>query len=124
MAVVQPFVSQWRQYLSNQDGSTSFNAGWIDTRKCRELVAHVSWTAIAATAGTLALQGSEDDSLSSTTAVTLTATVTHGAQPTGGTAGSLILVVEYIPSFVRLIYTRTGGGGANQFTAWIMGRAT
>ncbi len=131
MAVVVPFNTAWREYLNlppgTSNGSASFNGAWIDTRKAREALIHFAWTAVAATNSVFTIQGSEDPSVSDTTAVTLTPTVIHGngaVLTLGATASAAIALVEYIPSFMRIVYTRTAGGGANQLSIWIMGRAT
>jgi len=121
MAVVLPFNTKWPEYMVDQSGAASFQGNWIEVRKSKAIFMHVAWTAIASTAGTLSLDGSEDPTL--TSIVPLTATATHGAQPSGGTAGQLIIVLENPPSFVRLNYVRSAGGGAAQFDAWAQGRS-
>jgi hypothetical protein len=131
MAVVQPFNSQWRDYLNiapgSTNGSASFNAAWIDARKAREMFVHFAWTAVASTNAVFTIQGSEDPSLLDATAVTLTPTVIHGNAASltlGATASAAIAMIEYIPSYMRVVYTRTAGGGANQLSVYLMGRAT
>jgi hypothetical protein len=69
------------------------------------------------------VQGTEDPSASVLSAVTLTPSQVNGAQPTGGTAGAILLFYEFVPSFVRIQYTPSGGGTTNQFSVFAMGRA-
>lgn len=123
MAVVLPFNNAWREYVVDQDGSASFTADVMETRKVRILLVNVAWTAIASTAGTLSVQGTEDPANASTSWVTLTASQTNGAQPSAGTAGAILLAYEFVPTWTRLVYTRSAGGGAAQFDAWCMGRS-
>jgi len=125
MAVVQPFNSRYAAYfgVTGGDGSGDIAGPWCDFSKSKVLIANIGWGVATSTAGTLALRGSEDPALSALSITTLTPTVVHGAQPSAGTAGSIILVCVDHPSFVQLIYTRSAGGAANQFFAWLHGRS-
>lgn len=131
MAVVQPFNSQWRQYLQNQAGTANFNGGWIDTRKCKTLFVHVAYTSAANTGAAFGVQGTEDDSLTNFVQVVpdktwintgASVTITNGTAPIpSATAGSTMMFIENVPSFTRLNYVVTTGGST--LNVWIVGRA-
>lgn len=138
MSTIVP--KEWHQpkYLVDQSGAASFDGGWIDTAGFAAIVMNVWWSAVAATAGTLALQGSNDavsGVLPAPTAqsiVTLTVatpangitTGLYGAQPAAGAAGAIMIVFARPPKLVRLDYVRSAGGGAAQFQAAWFARAT
>lgn len=127
------------QYIYNQSGIASFNAPWIDCSRFSSLVLNVWWTAVELTDGTLSVEGSNDyrtgqtQSPASASIVTLVLTTPADGE-TGGfmgnsgsftvstTASGFIAILKPPPRLVRFAYTRTAGGGANQFFGSTIGR--
>lgn len=132
MAVVMPFNSSWSQYVVTNPGTSSFQAPWIDTRKCRTLFVHVSYASAVNSGASVNLKGTEDQTTNAfVTLVPTTAwqqsgsavTITNGAAPIpSSSAGSLMLFYEYVPSYCSLVYIVASGGGALQ--VWIAGKST
>lgn len=77
----------------------------------------LSWGAVASTAGVLAAEGTDDPTFA--TWVPLTVSVTHGTWPNvAAVAANAMVVLSNCPGFVRLKYTRSAGGGADQFNVY------
>lgn len=113
-------------YLVGVSGGASFNGGWIDTQAFRVVAFNVSWTAVAATNGTISFEATNDPLQQAGSIVALTITTIHGngGVLTVGTSASAIgVVIENTFAFHRLKYTRSAGGGAGQFNAWVLGRS-
>ena len=116
-------------YVVNQSGAASWYGPWFDCATCHQIGFTVSWSAVAATAGTLAIEGTDDTSQAVAGAgganvVTLTVSTSHGTFPTvGTTAANAMVRLENPPHWVRLKYTRSAGGGASQFQAFAHGRS-
>jgi len=103
--------------LSAQSGLASWSTPWIPVGVggWRDLSVTLAWSAVASTSGTLSVEGTDDPT--GTIAVPLTVDVAHGAWPTvGATADKSLVVLSDCPGYVRVVYTRSAGGGAGQFT--------
>lgn len=109
-------------------GANVFNTKAFDCSKSKTASFTISWGAVAATAGTLKFQGTDDPRVISDPGnavwVDLTVTTFHGSWPTvGATASQALVVLESLPHYVRLVDTQSAGGGANQFKVFAFGRA-
>lgn len=110
-------------YLLGQTGLASFSGPWVRCDYLHRVSFTVSWTAVAATAGTLSLEGTdypidrpELGAVPATAIVPLTITAFHGTWPAVAAIAAVGLVIaENLPRWVRLTYTRSAGGGAAQF---------
>jgi hypothetical protein len=108
------------QFASGVSGLGDWNSGWIPVAAAgyRRASFTLGWAGVAATAGTLAIEGTDDPT--QTIAVALTLGTYHGTYPTvGAGAGTLLAVVDNCPGWVRLKYTRSGGGAAAQFNGHV-----
>lgn len=125
MADIRPQNDHNPWFVQNQSGSSTWQSGWFDCSKSHCVSFTVSWTAVALTAGTLSLQGTDDPTKAATSVVTLTLSTTHGTWPTVSTTASAgLAIIENAPRFVRVVFTSTAGGGANQFNVFVGARAT
>lgn len=107
------------QPLASQSGAASFTSDPIPVAKSgfSRLSLTILWAAVAATAGVLSLEGTDDPT--QTTWVPLTITTYHGTWPNvAATASQALVVLSDCPAFVRIRYTRSAGGGAAQFNAY------
>lgn len=124
------FYSQ--PYATAQDGSADWQGGWFDTRAFglgASLLLQSTWTAVAATNGTLYLEGTNDPAQAAVNVVRYqgllwipksTGVAAAAGNVVGATADSVQLGVRGAPSYVRLAYVRVAGGGAAQFNSWIL----
>lgn len=125
MSDIRPENAHDPQYDLARDGSATWQGAWKDCSKSHCVSFTVTWTAVASTAGTLSLQGTDDPAKAATSLVTLTLPTTHGAWPTvAATASTALAIIENPPRFVRVVYTRSAGGGAGQFNTYVSARAT
>ena len=117
------------KYLVNQSGLATWYGPWVNAEQYKQYGFTISWTAVASTDGTLSFQGTDDPAQAvagagGTNVVTLTVSAPAGGTfPTVGAAAANCMVRFENPShFIRVIYTRVAGGGANQFQAFTHGR--
>ena len=119
-------------YLVNQSGLATFYGPWFDASACKQLSFTISWSAVAATAGTLAFEVTNDSAqavagVGGTNVVAVTAALVvaaGGTYPTVSTsAANCHVAFENCSHWVRLVYTRSAGGGAGQFQAFAHGRS-
>lgn len=116
------------KYMVNQSGLATWYGPWVDASEYRQYGFTISWTAVAATAGTLSFEGTDDRAQAVTGAggtnvVALTVVTYHGTYPTVSTSAANCMVrFENPPAFIRPIYTRSAGGGASQFQGFTHGR--
>lgn len=76
------------------------------------------WSAIASTAGVLSFEGTDDPA--GTSWVVLTVSTFHGTYPNVAAAAAVALIVlDNCPGWIRVRYTRSGGGAAAQFNGWV-----
>lgn len=109
-------------YIVDQSLLASFNGPWIDVGDYNTVEFHAEWTAVAATDGTLSIEGTLDKA--SINPQPLTIGTFHGAWPTVGvTADKTIVIIEKPPRFVRLVYTRVAGGALAQFLCRVFAKA-
>lgn len=116
--------------VNGQSGAASWVSPWFDRQKWHLLSWNVWWTAFAATAGTLSLEGTNDPTqildttfVPNNPVVPLTITVFHGTWPTVGAIAAAALVnTSEGQAFERLKYTRGAGGTTGQFFAQLFGR--
>jgi len=117
------------KYLVSQSGLATWYGPWCDCRELKEIGFTISWTAVAATAGTLSFEGTDDPAqavagAAGTNVVVLTIATYHGTYPTVSTAAANCMVrLENPPIYVRPVYTRSAGGGAGQFSGFAHGRS-
>ena len=124
MSVVVPQNPKDDAYLVGQTGLSSWQGPWFDASLCHELGFTVAWTAVAATNGTLYIEGTDDPDKGALNVVPLTISTSHGTWPTvAAIAGNAMVRVSNPPHFIRLGYTRIAGGGAAQFKAFCHGRS-
>lgn len=110
-------------FLVGQSGLASFSSPWKDTSKSHCVSFTITWSAFAATAGTLSFEGTDDPLQAAP--VTLTVPTSHGTYPTVGTsAAGCVVVFENCPRYVRCSYTRSAGGTTGQFNVFVGARAT
>lgn len=105
--------------LAPQSGAASWVSAWIPVSQDGWRLASltVAWGAVAATAGALSIEGTDDPG--GTAAVPLTVATSHGTWPTvGATASAALVVLTNCPGWIRVRYTRTAGGGADQFQTY------
>lgn len=108
-----------KQVLSNRAGTTSFASDWLPVAAAgyRNASFTLAWSEAASTAGTLSFEGTDDPSQA--VYAPLTIATKHGTFPAvGATADKALVALSNCPGWVRLVYTRSGGGGANQFNAY------
>jgi hypothetical protein len=118
------------KYLVSQSGLATWYGPWCDCRELKEIGFTISWTAVAATAGTLSFEGTDDPAQAvagagGTNVVALAnITAAGGTYPTVGTVAANCMVrFENPPIYIRVIYTRSAGGGAGQFSGFAHGRS-
>ncbi len=141
---VKPLAQSQADLLPATTGLASWVSPFVDCTYCHQISFTIAWTAVAATAGTLTIEGTDDptqanslyshsyayaqvaaDFTAGTNVVPLTITTTHGTYPTVSTsAANAMVILENPPRFVRVKYTRSAGGGAAQFTVLASARAT
>lgn len=104
--------------LASQSGLASWSSAWLAVGSAgyRMLSSTIAWSAVAATAGVITFEGSDDPAHAAP--VTLTIDKTHGddISAVGASAGEAVVVLADCPGWVRIVYTRSAGGGAGQFT--------
>lgn len=108
------------KFMAGQSGVTSFTSDWVPVGAAgfRRASFTLNWAGAASTAGTLSFEGTDDPT--QTVAVPLTLATSHGTFPTvGASAAKALVVIDNCPGWVRLKYTGTGGGAANQFDGWV-----
>lgn len=108
------------QFASGVSGAADWNSGWIPVAAggFRRASFSLAWAAAASTAGTLAFEGTDD--AGQTVVIPLTVATFHGTFPTvGATAGNMLVVLDNCPGWVRLKYTKSGGGAAAQFNGHV-----
>ena len=117
-------------YLSGVSGLATFYGAWVDCSFLKQIGFTLSWTAVAATAGVLSVEGTDDAAQAvagagGTNVVAITvATATGGTWPNVSTGAANAMVrFENPPRYIRIIYTRTAGGGAGQFSGFAHGRS-
>lgn len=115
-------ISKLSTYLTNQSGVGSFQGTWVACFIGELAIWEVWWSAFAGTAGSLALQGTQDQQAvpSASRIITLPALTSgvYGAWPTvGATAGNAVAMIKSPFSRMRLTYTSSGPGTVNQFQA-------
>lgn len=130
-------------YMDGFSGLASFTGRWIDTAMLSCISFNIWWTAVAATAGTLAIQASNDMTMGvdpnasgptaeSITTLTLTAPTggstlgvhgNSGSLAVGASASSVVIIMEKLPKFLRVSYTRSAGGGSGQFFGSVYGKS-
>ena len=116
------------KYMVNKSGLATWYGPWVDASQYKEFGFTISWSAFAATAGTLSFEGTDDPAQAVTGAggtnvVALTVATYHGTYPTVGTAAANCMVrFENPPMFIRPIYTRSAGGTTSQFQGFAHGR--
>ena len=110
-----------KQFMSQQSGVSAFTSSpvAIAADGFRRGSFTLNWAAGGAgTAGTLSFEGTDDPTQN--VWVPLTIATFHGTFPTVGTgAAKALVVLDNCPGYVRLKYTPTGGGAANQFDGWV-----
>lgn len=107
------------QPLVSQSGAADFTSDPIPVAKSgySRVSLSIFWAAVASTAGVLSLEGTDDPT--QTKWIPLTIQTYHGTWPNvGATASQALVVLSDCPSFVRIKYVRSGGGGAGQFNAY------
>ena len=118
MSGVQPWARRLDTYLVGADMSDDVLGDWVD---CSDVVCagfHVEWEAVALTAGTLSIEGTNDPTQEKFQEMTIS--VSHGTWPTvGATAAGAIVLVQNPPRFLRLKYTQSAGGSYDQMDAWV-----
>ena len=125
-----PAITKDNAYMVGVSGLATFYGPWVDCSKARSMSFNLAWTAVAATAGTLSIEGTNDDAqavtgTAGTNVTTLTIGTYHGTYPTVSTsAANCMVIVEPCPKWVRIVYTRSAGGGAGQFTGRVFGRSS
>jgi hypothetical protein len=108
-----------------QSGAASWSGPWFDARRWLEVWAALSWTAVGSTSGTIDLEGCVDPDQGSGNVVSLSAKIKiyYGTWPTVGTSAAQVSVpLLAVPPYLRWKYTRSAGGGSNQFTPRFFGR--
>jgi hypothetical protein len=133
-----------QKYLADQSLAATFSGKPINTQKLSRLSFTAEWSAFAATAGAFTVEESDDprveqDILRGTSTAkwtTKTLPTTPGAVDgtnivvaattitINASAGqfSLILTDPNLSGWLRLTYTRAGGGTAAQLQAYVSGR--
>lgn len=109
-----------RQVLTAQSGAADWATSWIPVGAAgfRNASLTCKWAAGASTAGTLSVEGTDDPT--GAVAVPLTIDKSHGTFPTvAATASQALVALSNCPGFIRLKYTRSGGGVASQFDAYV-----
>ena len=113
------------RYDVTKNGTADWQTLWLDFWALQLAQFQVSWTAVAATAGTLQLQGTNDQAQAAGSILSFDNSLLTwwGNGPTvAATASTTMLAVASPMRFHRLIYTRGAGGGADQFTIACIGR--
>ncbi len=103
-------------------GLATWQSNWVELATPKEILTYnIAWTAVAATDGLITLEGTNDPAKASTSIVTFTTanlTLWGTGFTVSTTAGKTFASVEGAPHFARMVYTRTAGGGAGQFSLW------
>lgn len=130
MSVVVPQNPKDEAYAVNVSGAATWHGPWFDASLCASLTFNVSWSAVAATDGALSIEATNDPAQAAANVVTLLADNTltnvqvNGTLTVSTTASKALITVTRPSHFVRVSYTRTAGGGANQFQVFVHGRST
>jgi hypothetical protein len=115
------------------DASASRTSSPIETRGKSCLRIHVAVTADGSPAGAITLEGSEDKALAnegmsvpnpatvSWIPLTIPTAAIHGTGLTVAGVNNTLIIVTDLPTWVRVKYTRTGGGNAtpNSLRIWV-----
>lgn len=119
-------------YLANQSGAASWQGPWIDTQGVPELSWIFSWSAVAATAGQLGFDVTNDPATAVAGALGANGVTIPGTSigtwygvadgTVGIVAGASGIVTRNSWRFIRGVYVRGAGGGAAQFQGFIHGR--
>lgn len=101
-------------------GAATWTSRWVKLETPRSVLVYMlAWTAVAATAGTLTIEVTNDPDGGALNTLALdNAQLTWlgtGFAPST-TAGLSLIVLENLPRYVRMKYTRSAGGGADQFS--------
>ncbi len=132
MSVVVPQNPQDIAYLANKSGLATFSGPWFDASLCKSVSFQLAWSAVAATNGTLSIEGTNDSAEAAADIVTIAVAAAgigasvefQGTWPTvGAIAANALVTLRDPPHFVRVSYTRVAGGGANQFQGFAFGRS-
>lgn len=121
-------------YIVNGDMSADIVGSWVNTCGFERVLFQASWSASTNTGGIFAIEGTCDPSMANVMPLTV---AYNGAGPynssVSGTAifgsGGAFGLCEFnynlmqpLPEFVRLRYTRNTGGASNQLQVQVIGR--
>ncbi len=97
--------------------------GWVDTRGWQTVRFALDIASVASTAGTFKLQEKVDGFDGSAVDIDMSKAVIHGNSNSATIAAGtveLTIAIENPSDHTRLVYTRTGGGGADQLVAKVL----
>lgn len=111
---------------SGMAGAGTMTSRWLDMLEMHMCSFNIAWTNVAATAGTISFEGTNDPAQASTSIVTLTPTVIlgNGGVLTTIAAASVVIVnFSELPRFVRYKNVQTAGGAVGQFSGWFIAKS-
>ena len=111
----------YNQKLANRSGAADWVSDAIAVGAGGHRVASftILWAAFAATAGTLSFEGTDDPTNAAASWVPITVAKSHGTFPAvGAVAAKALVLLSNCPGWVRVKYTRSAGGTADQFQTW------
>jgi hypothetical protein len=122
--LTQPGFPQFAEQLAPQSGLATWSSLWVRTQGGLLILA-AEWSAVAATNGTITLDGG----IGPLGAGTLTPDIiiqniplpsgVYGTGPVvGAVAGNIAIVIRNPMPFHRLTYTRVAGGAVDQFNVY------
>ncbi len=126
-------------YITNGDMSADIVGPWINTCGFENVIFQASWGTVASTSGSFSIEGTCDPSKSSVVSLPSWGPTLNifTSSPSAGTlliASGVDCPVSMIdgilglypasplPEFIRLRYTRSAGGAANQLQVQVIGR--
>lgn len=109
------------QTISDESGAASFVSDWLAVGAAGFADASytLDWTAVASTAGALTFEGTDDPSGAKSAALTVDKQHGSDISAVDANAGTAVVILTNCPGYVRVRWTRSAGGGAAQFNAFV-----
>lgn len=126
--------------VKNHATTATFKSRWLDARNLRSLHLHIQIPSTSAPAGAMTIEASNDplvdrnaqagvnaDSTTDTvSAVDISAAnyvVVSGSGLTVAGANTTMIMIDPAAAWIRVVYTRSGGGAATGMNVWAMGKS-
>lgn len=112
---------------SGKAGAADMYSEWVDLLYYHTSSWNIAWTAVAATAGTISFEGTNDPTYAATSIVTCVPTTIRGnggslTVPVTAACIECAFDVKDMPRFMRYKNHQTAGGAVGQFSGWLIAR--